>query len=1075
MHFTRHFSFLVSAFVILSSTSNGQSLVHHVIQDLDSLSRIQFDNWRYSTDRLQPAYRTDYNDSSWETLKINQRVYPDTAWLRKVIVLPERVLGTPMAGEVKLLLTVDDGGLVWINEDFKGRFDWNGEYVLTDSAKAGDRFIVAIKAINTGGPMRLLRAELEVERTKAFAAEIRDYITSLRVAEKLLSNDTYQTSARLKEDPGTDKSVIPKEEKDRVRGLLDTAAGKVRLTDLSQGDVVGFQNSLEDCKTALAPVDSFAKKFTLIFDSNAHIDAAWLWRWQETVEVCKNTFAAVLDMMDARPDFTYTQSSAQYYEWMEKLYPDVFRRISQRVKDGRWEVVGGMWVEPDCNLPSGESWFHHLLLSNEYFQKKLGVSVKIGWNPDSFGYNWNMPQFYKQAGIDDFVTQKIGWNDTDVFPYRLFWWEAPDGSRVLAYFPYDYVNTIDDPFLFADQLRQFEANTGYRTLLVLFGVGDHGGGPDNAMLDRVLALKKLPVYPNVEFGKTSDYFSWVRKHDLTSVPVWKDELYLEYHRGTFTTQANTKEYNRRLESLLNTTAKFSSIASLFGRPYNRENLESAWREVMFNQFHDILPGSGIRENYIDAAKRYRKAEKLAHFELQKSLAAVVQQINTRTVGHGQAIVVFNPLAWDRTDVVNVRLPEGDSSAYSVFALNGKEQLSQEVTKGVLDRNILFVAESVPALGYKVYELRKKKPSTLKSDVAASGNAIENRFFNVTVNRDSGWVESIFDKTNTREILSGGHGNELQILEDKPSDWDAWNIGLTGRRWYPKVRSVELVERGPVRAVLRVKMDYLKPGVKKDFPTPDFPSTFFTQDIILYSGLDRVDFKTDVDWWEDRTMLKVAFPVTVTDPVATYEIPYGHITRSVLNRTKWEKARFEVPAERWADLSQSDYGVSLINQSKYGYDIKGNVMRLSLLRSPKWPDPTADRGEHVIEYSIYGHKGGWEEGKTVQRGYELNTPLIPVLVQPRRGKLPPAGSFFRCEPDNIVLTVVKKAEDSDAYVLQLYEATGKDTTATITLPHSARRVLLSNFLEEDGAPLDVKNGQISLKVGKNQIVTMKVFF
>jgi alpha-mannosidase len=1075
MRFLR-FPLLLILFIGLSSLSLSQSVVRKVIVELDSISGSQIDSWRYSTDRFLPAYQADYNDSSWQTLKIDQSVYPDTAWLRKVIVLPARMLGTPISGgTIKLLLTVDDGGLVWINGVFKGKFDWDGEYILSDSAKAGDRFLVVIKAINTGGPLRLLRAGLEFEPVKALAQEIHDYVVSLRVAEKLLSNDTYQTTARLKEDPGIDKTTIPQAEKGRVRKLLDIAAAKIRTADLMAGNAESFKNSLSECKVALAPVDSFAKRFSLIFDSNAHIDAAWLWRWKETIAVCKNTFGAVLDMMDARPDFTYTQSSAQYYLWMENLYPDVFRRISQRVKDGRWEVVGGMWIEPDCNLPSGESWYHQLLVSNEYFQKKLGVSVKIGWNPDSFGYNWNMPQSYKQAGIDDFVTQKIGWNDTDIFPYRLFWWEAPDGSRVLAYFPYDYVNTIDDPFLFADQLRQFEANTGYRTLLVLFGVGDHGGGPDNAMLDRVLALKKLPVYPNVEFGKTSDYFKWIRKHDLTPLPVWKDELYLEYHRGTFTTQSNTKEYNRRLESLLNTTAKFSAIASLFGRPYNRKNLESAWREVMFNQFHDILPGSGIRENYIDATKRYKKAEKLAHFELQKSLAAVAHQINTRTAHHGQAIVVFNPLAWDRTDVVNVRLPEGDSSPYSVFALDGKEQLSQEVRKGVLDRSVLFVAENIPALGYKVYELRKRKPSSLKSDIAASGDAIENRFFSVTVNPDSGWIKGIFDKNNKRELLSGGHGNELQILEDKPSQWDAWNIGLTGTRWYPKLRSVEVVERGPVRAIVRVKLDYLKPGVKKDFPTEDFPSTFFTQDIILYSRLDRVDFKIDVDWWEDHTMLKVAFPVTVTDSVATYEIPYGHITRSVLNRTKWEKARFEVPAERWADLSQTDYGVSLINRSKCGYDIKGNVMRLSLLRSPKWPDPTADRGEHLIEYSIFGHKGGWEEGKTVQRGYEVNTPLIPLLVEPTKGKLPASGSFFRCQPDNVVLTVVKKAEDSDAWVLQLYESTGKEATATITLPRHAKKVLRSDFLEEDGAPLDFKDGQVSLNVGKNQVVTLKVSF
>jgi len=1056
--------------------SYSQSRVHQVVRDLDSLSRVQFDNWRYSTDKSQPAYRTDYNESSWETLKIDQRVYPDTAWLRKVIVPPEQILGTPTAGgAIKLLLTVDDAGLIWVNGDFKGRFDWNGEYLLTNSAKPGERFLVVIKAINTGGPLRLLRAELEFDRVKPLAAEIRDYITSFRVAEKLLSYDTYQTNARLMEDPGIDKSTIPKEEKERVRRLLDLAAARIQLTDLLAGNVESFQNSLKDCKAALAPVDSFAKKFSLIFDSNAHIDAAWLWRWKETVEVCKNTFAAVLDMMKTRPDFTYTQSSAQYYDWMEALYPDLFQRMTQRIKDGRWEVVGGMWIEPDCNLPSGESWFHQLLYAKRYFLKKFGANVTIGWNPDSFGYNWNMPQFYRQAGMEDFLTQKIGWNESNVFPYHLFWWEAPDGSRVLTYFPYDYVNTIDDPFMFADQLRQFEANTGFRTMLVLFGIGDHGGGPDNQMLDRVERLKTLPVYPKVEYGKVSDYFSWVRQHDLHTLPVWKDELYLEYHQGTFTTQAKTKEYNRRLEGLLGTTEKFCTVASFFGRPYPHGGLEDAWREVMFNQFHDILPGSGIRENYIDATKRYETAEKLAGFELQSSLTTLAHQINTRPVRRGQAIVVFNPVSWERSDVVTLRLPDGDSTSYAIFDANGKERPSQLVKEDPLRREILFVAENAPSLGYRTYELRKAKPSVFKSDLDISDHTLENRFYRVTIDPDSGWVKGIFDKQNNREVLKGGHGNELQILEDKPEQWDAWNIGLTGARWYPKLRSVEMVDKGPIRTVLRVKLDYLNPAIKKEFPTKDFPNTFFTQEVILYSGIDRVDFRTDVDWWEDKTMLKVAFPVAVSDSVATYEIPYGHITRSVLDRTKVEKAQIEVSAERWADLSQWDYGVSLLNKSKYGYDIKGNVMRLSLLRSPKWPDPTADRGEHVIEYSIYGHKGRWQEARTLHLGYEYNMPLIPVLVAPGGGKLRTTDSFVRCEPEDVILTLVKKAEDSDAWVLQFYEGSGKESTASITLPRVPKRVLMSNFLEEDGSPVPFKGEKVPVKLAKNQVVTLKVYF
>jgi len=595
------------------------------------------------------------------------------------------------------------------------------------------------------------------------------------------------------------------------------------------------------------------------------------------------------------------------------------------------------------------------------------------------------------------------------------------------------------------------------------------------MLNRVERLKTLPVYPTVKYGKASDYFSWVRQHDLTALPVWRDELYLEYHQGTFTTQAKMKEYNRRLEGLLSTAEKFGVVASFFGRLYPKDRLEDAWREVMFNQFHDILPGSSIRENYIDATEKYETAKKLVDFELHSSLMTLAQQVDTRAARRGQAIVVFNPLSWERSDVVAIRLAEGDTSSYAIFQTNGREVPSQIIREGPLQREILFIAENVPSVGYRVYELRKAKPLVSKSDLAVSDHTLENRFYKVVIDPDSGWVRSIFDKQSNREVLKGGHGNELQILEDKPSQWDAWNIGLTGKRWYPKLRSVEVVERGPVRTILRVKLDYLNPAVKKEFPTKDFPNTFFTQDVILYSGVDRVDFRTNVDWWEDKTMLKVAFPVAVSDSVATYEIPYGHIARSVLDRTRWEKAQIEVPAERWADLSQSDYGVSLLNKSKYGYDIKGNVMRLSLLRSPKWPDPTADRGKHRIEYSVYGHKGRWQEGRTLRLGYEYNTPLIPVVVSPKGGKLSSTGSFLRCEPENVVLTLVKKAEDSDAWVLQLYEGFGKESTASITLPRVPKRVVTSSFLEEDGSPIDFKGEHVSFKLGRNQVATLKTYF
>ncbi|MDZ7290794.1 MAG: glycosyl hydrolase-related protein [candidate division KSB1 bacterium] len=1065
---------LLFAICFLPFAVSAQSNVDKLIDALDSHSRVVLNNWKYSTNLKEDATKPGFDDSNWETLKLNESIYPDSCWLRREVVLPQRFLGEPVSGPVRFLVSVDDYGYLWVNGESKGHFPWNGEFELTQDAKPGQKFVLVIKAINTGGPLRLLRAQIEPEKSKPLRQHLDSLSLSLRVGQKLLSFDTYQTNARVKTDPGIDNSAMDRAEKIRLINLLQNLAAKVDIQALADGKVNRFKASLEDMRTQLKPIADYVKRFTLFFDANAHIDAAWLWREKETIEVCKNTFASVLNMMGARPDFTYTQSSAAYYDWMERLYHEIFRDIQARVKDGRWEVVGGMWVEPDCNLPSGESWARHLLYAKRYFKQKLGIDVKIGWNPDSFGYNWNMPQFYANAGIDAFITQKIGWNDTNVFPHRLFWWEGPDGSRILAYFPFDYVNTVDNPYRLVDWLRQYEANTGMTKMMILFGVGDHGGGPSLEMLDRIERLKTLDIYPNIEYGTAAQYLAWLKQQNLEKIPVWRDELYLEYHQGTFTTQAKMKEYNRRSEELLTNAEKFSTLATLFGGSYSRADLAEAWQHVLFNQFHDILPGSSIREVYLDAPERYQTAHAIATFELKNAFHRISDKINTTKIKKGIPVVIFNPLAWERSEVVTIHLPEGDFNDYAVFDLDGREMPSQIFQQGKYKREMIFWAKNVPSLGYTLYELRKQKPTPQTNKLSISTTTLENEFFRITVDPDAGWIKSIFDKRHGKEILTG-YGNELQILEDKPSAWDAWNIGLTGVKYPSKFRRVEIVENGPVRAILRITRDYLRPGVKKDFPTEDFPSTFFTQDVILYDGGERIDFRTEVDWWEDKTMLKVAFPVAVQDTVATYEIPYGTIQRSTQMRNSWEKAKVEVPAQRWADLSQSDYGVSLLNRSKYGHDIKGNIMRLSLLRSPKWPDPTADRGKHVIEYVLYPHANGWREAGTVRRGYEYNNPLMAVLGEVHRGELSSVHSFVQLTPRNLVLTTIKKAEDSEAWVFQWYESEGKDTQALLRLPQIPEKVVASNFLEEDGETIGFDKTMVQAQTKKNAVVTLKVYF
>jgi alpha-mannosidase len=1063
----------IIALILACPPAQGQTPVDSLANELSSQASGTITPWKYSTSFSGNPALAGFDDHTWHSLALGQSLSIDSCWIRKEVVIPGSFLGMPVKGKVRLLLTVDDYAYLWINGTPMGKVDWNGEYDLTADARPGQKFLIALRTINTGGPLRLLRARLQTEVVDTLAQTVEGVALSLRVGQKLLSFDTYQTNARQRFDPGTDLGQGDRQQKTRMYKDLQKLAAGVNLKTLRTGNRTQIQELLKGLRGQLAPFGAYARNFTLYFDANAHIDAAWLWRERETWEVCKNTFSSVMNMMNQRPDFTYTQSAAAYYDWMEHQQPELFQQMAKRIKEGRWEIVGGMWVEPDCNLPAGESWARHLLYGKRYFRNKFGKDVKIGWNPDSFGYNGNMPMFFTQAGINAFITQKIGWNETNVFPYRVFWWESPDGSRILSYFPFDYVNTIDDPYSLVDWLRQFEANTGFSKMLILFGVGDHGGGPSLEMIQRIENLKNLDIYPRIEYGTAGTYLSWLGTQNLTSLPVWRDELYLEYHQGTFTTQAAMKRLNREGETLLTNAEKFNVLAHMDGTPYPQADLEDAWHHLMLMQFHDILPGSSINEVYRDATETHQQAREIGLHHLQNALQHIAGRINTAASGPGRPVVVFNPLAWDRTDLVHVALPEGETLNYAIVDHAGAKVPHQVVQLSTFRRELVFVAEHVPSLGNRLYMLQPAAGTPQVTHTAFHGS-IENSRYRIALDTATGWLSSIIDKGSGRELLAG-QGNELQLLEDRPSAWDAWNIGLTGTSYPLKFVKASIVEQGPVRTVLRIEHTYLKPGTKKEFPTEDFPSSFFTQDVILYNGLDRIDFQTDADWWEEKTMLKVAFPLSVQDTVATYEIPYGTITRSTQLRNSWETAKREVPALRWADVSANGSGVTLLNSAKYGHDIKGNVVRLSLLRSPKWPDPMADRGKHSITYALQPHTGTWRDAGSVLKGYEFNTPLLAVFTDVHDGTLQPQQSFVRLTPSNLVLTTMKRAEDSDAWVIQWYESSGRNSTAEIELPMTPRKAVLTNFLEEPGAPATINGNTIRVTTPHNSVQTVLVTF
>lgn len=873
---------------------------------------------------------------------------------------------------------------------------------------------------------------------------------------------------------------------------LDAAVQAIDFSLLDKDDQAAFDASLRQAQNKLQSLNAWLKQFTVRAVGNSHIDMAWLWPWTETVEVVRNTFQSVLDLMREYPDLKFTMSSARTYEWMQEKYPDMFEQIKQRVKEGRWEVIGGMWVEPDLNMPDGESLVRQILVGTRYFQKNFGADIKIGWNPDSFGYNWQLPQIYKKSGIDYFVTSKLLWaTDYTKFPYRLFWWQAPDGSRLLTYFPHEYANEFNPEQITQD--LSFYAPLIYGTkvtdspqMLYLYGIGDHGGGPTRIMLDQANRLRdRDTVFPKIEFSTAKEFFA-----DLTQelpnlkVPIWKDELYFEYHRGVYTSQAETKQRIRRDEELMLDAEKYASLASLFGRPYAQDQFELAWKNLLFDHFHDVMPGSGIAVNYLDAKRNLEDVARSAKEITDGALDEILAHVNTQ--GDGVPVVVFNSLSWPRTEVIEaeVQLPDQARQVEVVDARGQRVEHQLLAMDSATNRARLLILADTPAMGYRTYFVRSAANTGASLDVhnrrlvhvvTTSGNTMENGSVRVTVDPQTGCITSLFDLRNQTETLApsetdtGGLrtsacGNLLQAFYDKPKRWDAWNIDsdFEKQHWdLDKADEVKLVERGPLRAVIRVKKH--------------FQNSTFVQDITTYAGVPRVDVKMQVEWHEKHILLKVAFPLSTHSDIATFEIPYGSIERPTTRNTPAEQAKFEVPAQRWADLSNTKHGFSLLNDSKYGYDVKGNVLRLSLLRSPEWPDPHADEGHHEFTYSLYPHGGNWRDAQTVRRGYELNYKLIAMWAQKHEGTLPREHSFVRVEPDNVVLTAIKKSEDDDSLVLRFYEWAGREADVKLQLPAGAQSASETDLMERSIASLAMHNDAVTVHTKPYEIKTLKVRF
>jgi alpha-mannosidase len=931
---------------------------------------------------------------------------------------------------------------------------------------------------------RITGADILFPRAANLCREINDWLLAMKTVQRLLNPNFHRFTFTGKPYQIEDNRKTPKERLDQLNNLLQQSVSAFDLAALTQGQSEALAASIQKSYQLSGPLKDYAKEFKVYLIGNAHIDIAWLWRIAETVVVARNTYDTVIENIKEYPELHYAQSQALTYEWIEQQYPELFEKIKLEFQKGNWEIVGGMWVEPDCNLISGESWVRQLLYGKNYFKEKFGIDVNIGWNVDSFGYNWNMPQIYTKSGIDVFVTQKIWWNDTTVFPYYIFWWEGVDGTRLLSYFPPEGYTSRVQLDSVSNNITKYEATTGYKKSLILYGIGDHGGGPNKEILNRVRDYNKLYIAPDFIHSKSGDFLNNIQKDLGDNIPVWNDDLYLEYHRGTYTTQAKVKKGNRESESLISTAEKLASFANIIGGTYPQQELEQAWKIILTNQFHDILPGSHITPVARDAWESYEKAGKKIKKITCQAMDYIVKKINTSKVKAGIPLVVFNPLSWERTDWVVLEYPRSRPVGDTLKILDSQgEEIPVEIEKDKDSQRltIAFIARDIPPLGYRVYSMvniiGETKNNADNSQLKAKGETLENRFYKIVVNRATGNIKSIYSKLLGKEFVQEGkEANILQVYEDRPENWDAWNIGYTGRMWeLNRADSVEIVKTSPVRVVLRVKKSFLGLEKERYSPTEDFPSSFFTQDITLYRDLDRIDIKTEADWWENHMFLKAAFPLSITDDYASYEIPFAAIRRTTKFETLWEKARFEVPALRWVDLSEKEYGFSLLNDCKYGYDIHGQVMKISLLRAPTWPDPMADRGKHRFTYSIYVHRGRWDEVDTVKRGYELNSPLAALVTDRHQGEFPGVFSFFSVNSSGVILDTIKKVENGTAFIFRFYESKGKAEKAEVNFFKAPKKIVETDLMENDLREIQFTGNKVSLDFKKFEIKTLKVLW
>ncbi|HBL41122.1 MAG TPA: hypothetical protein DDY98_05970 [Ruminococcaceae bacterium] len=791
---------------------------------------------------------------------------------------------------------------------------------------------------------------------------------------------------------------------------------------------------------------------SVIFTGHSHIDVAWLWRVQESIRKSARTFSNVVSMMDKYPEMTFGQSQAVLYQMVKDHYPDLYEKIKEKVANGQWDICGNVWVEADTNIASGEALIRQVLYGTEFFKKEFGKVSKTYWLPDCFGFTWALPQIINRCGMTNFITSKLSYNDTNKFPFNMFRWQGNDGTQVMAHMMnpgYNGMFSIGELMIYDKECNNKEQ---LDTAMGMYGYGDGGGGPTYWMLERGRRLQNFPGLPQAKIDHVDNFFDITAEHK-DELPVWNGEMYYENHRGTFTSQAFVKKNNRKGEYALVLNEMLSVFADLVGNyDYPKEKLEAAWRILMTNQFHDILPGTSIHQVFEDCQNTYATL-RAENAELRESsLAALNKQVKTE----GESLICWNltntaytmPITFEAKSRDLVPVDEAGNAYPCAFEEKDGKLLCT------------FTPCALPAMGVKVIAFGKAESAAQK--VTATETLLENEKLRVVFD-ENGIITSIYDKVNDRETLDG-QGNLLTVSLDKCIHETAWNLETNYRKkmWeLVKADRITVSESNAQRGVIEIVRSFNK--------------SVITQKIILNANSDLLFFDTEVDWHETDKVLKAGFDVAVIDTDATYNIAHGAIRRPTHWNTSFDFTRFEVAAHKWADLSEGDYGVSILNDCKYGYDIHNSRMRITLMRAPTCPDKTGDHGISTFVYAYYPHKNSWQQAQTVENGIMLNIPPVTQLVGKQDGAVADGTTFMEISADSLTVECFKPAQDGNGFILRLAEQKHGRGKATVKLRNTFKSVTECNMIEEDETELAKAQNEFSFAFRPYEVKTFRIVF